>query len=98
MDNDQSSTNQPQTQAQIPAQVQADLDDLTQQAKQLEEEVKQTGADANRQLDEIDVQVSQAEARVKAATERMDTADKAASDELDDIILEEAQDSTKELG
>lgn len=83
------------TQPTISPAVQSQIDALLKDAEQLAADVKQTGEEAKSQMDAIDNKVAQSEARVKEITGRLDDADKVAGDELDALILEEAQDSAE---
>lgn len=86
------------TQPTISLAAQSQIDDLLKDAEQLAADVKQAGKEANDQMDTIDKKIAESEARVKEFTGRLDDADKIAGDELDALILEEAQDSTEAQG
>ena len=78
-----------------PAQ-QSQIDDLDREVDQLEADVKQTQDEANARLDEAEDRVTKSGAKIDEITGRLDAADKAASDEFDEVILEELEEDSDE--
>ena len=71
---------------------QAKFDALVKRAEELSEKVKKTRHEADSEMAEVERQVTDTEAQVKEATTKLNAANQSASNELDKLIIEDAQD------
>lgn len=91
MTTDQNKINSQNTQS-----VNAQLGDLLNDAKNVNQEIEETNSEARKSLDEIDAEVDKSINNVEKIYSDLDQIEKDAGDELDKLVLQQSEDLSKE--
>jgi DNA repair ATPase RecN len=72
------------------------LDDLLDEAKKLNDEIDDTGREARKNIDELNTEIDKSISDLEKNCSDLDEIEKGAGDELDKLVLEEAENLANE--